>query len=421
MLKIKHVDLKRMFPDISGTGYLTHGFDAYPAKMIPHMARFLIERVSQPGQTILDPFCGSGAVLIESVITGRNAIGVDFNPVAVTLAKGKTTTCDTEILRCQLSEILDRLIKCKNGVSYDFPNIEYWFTPATLRKLGIIRTTLDDYLPRINETYANFWNALALSIVRPSSRADTRGPKPFISKSARAKRGGKHFDPFKLFETEALIWFRKQETYIKQLKDQESHARVSLIQGDSRHLSRVLKRRVVDAIVTSPPYLNAQDYYRSSKLQRFIFGTSNHDDLLKWSRAVIGTDRMVQDEALLDAKLPSQLATRIRSKLMEDRSGQRRNTACVLARYVFDMAEVLQEIRAVLRNGSPCAIVLGYNLVSHIVVPTPELIIELASTHGLDLKFHYSDKIRDRWVPTIRNGHKGVINEEHLLIFNKVS
>jgi DNA modification methylase len=123
MLKIKHVDLKGMFPDIRGTGYLTHGFDAYPAKMIPHMARFLIEKVSEPGQTILDPFCGSGAVLIESAISDRNAIGIDFNPVAIALAKAKSTTCDTEILRCQLSEILGRLLKCTNGQSYDFPNI----------------------------------------------------------------------------------------------------------------------------------------------------------------------------------------------------------------------------------------------------------------------------------------------------------
>ena len=193
------------------------------------------------------------------------------------------------------------------------------------------------------------------------------------------------------------------------------------MEGDSRNLSKVLKKRVVDAIVTSPPYLNAQDYYRSSKLQRFIFGESNHADLVKWSRTVIGTDRIVHDEALLDAKLPSQLATRIRSKLINHQSGKAPNTACIFARYVLDMEQVLREIRSVLRSGSACAIVLGYNLVSHIVVPTPEVIIEIASTQGLNLKSHYSDKIRDRWVPTIRNGHKGVINEEHLLIFNKVS
>ena len=34
---------------------------------------------------------------------------------------------------------------------------------------------------------------------------------------------------------------------------------------------------------------------------------------------------------------------------------------------------------------------------------------------------HYTDIIRDRWVPTIRNGHKGVIDKEHLLIFKKVT
>src|ERR1044072_5128990 len=119
MLRQQHVDLKRMFSDIrASTTYLTHGFDSYPAKMIPHMARFLIKEISKPGETILDPFCGSGAVLLESVLNGRNALGVDSNSMAIALAMAKTTLYDTALLKHQLREIMKRVSRCKE--SFDF-------------------------------------------------------------------------------------------------------------------------------------------------------------------------------------------------------------------------------------------------------------------------------------------------------------
>src|SRR5262245_6289197 len=137
MLRSQHVDLKQMFPEIrTGTRYLTHGFDSYPAKMIPHMARFLIEKVSGRDATILDPFCGSGAVLVVSVLSGRNAIGIDFNSLAIALSTAKTTAYDVSNLKLQLVEILNRVNRCAQSFVFEFPNSDYWFTPATIRKLG---------------------------------------------------------------------------------------------------------------------------------------------------------------------------------------------------------------------------------------------------------------------------------------------
>jgi DNA modification methylase len=419
VLTPKHIDLKHMFPDIPRSTYLTHGFDSYPAKMIPHMARFLIEKVSRPGQTILDPFCGSGAVLIESLISGRNAIGVDLNSLAIILAIAKTTSYDTQILEKQLGEILKRAAKCSRPHQYDFPNSDYWFTPATLRKLGEIKATLDKYLPKIDKDYAFFWKAVAASIVRQCSKADTRGPKPFISKKAREKRSGKHFDPFKLFESEARSWISIEQGYVKKLKEKGADTGIELIQGDSRSLSKLLKNKTIDAVITSPPYLSAQDYYRSSKLQRFILGDATYAELIQWSKRIIGSDRLTANQELLDEQLPCDLAETIKSTLLNQTHKHSKRNARIFAKYVMDMATVLKEIGLILKKGSPCVIVLGYNLISHIVIPTPEVIIQLASKEGLKLKLYYSDKIRDRWVPTIRNGHKGVIDEEHLLVFEK--
>lgn len=412
----KNINLKKIFPKIPRGAYLTHGFDTYPAKMIPHMAKFLINKISKPGQTILDPFCGSGSVLIESSVSGRNSIGVDLNPLAILYTKAKTNIYDTVKLESQLEEIIRKFSRYRNHHKYNFPNANYWFTPATLRKLGVIKKVLDNYLGRIEPDYIHFWRAVKVAIVRECSKADTRGPKPFISKKARKERVGKHFDPFKFFESKARSCIMAQNRYKEKIKESNSKPKTKVIEGDSRNLMHLLSSEKIDAVLTSPPYLNAQDYYRSSKLQLFTLGCLTETDLRHLSKELVGSDRIRIEQELIDTNLPCSLSETIKLNLLK----RNKKSACVFSKYVLDMSKVLGEISYLLKSGSYCAIVSGHNLISGIEIPTPEVIIQLASKQGLQLSVCYIDKIRDRWVPTIRNGHNGVIDDEHLLVFRKI-
>jgi hypothetical protein len=381
------------------------------------MARFLIDRASSPGDTVLDPFCGSGAVLVESMVNDRNAVGVDFNPYAVLLATAKTTAYDDDLLETQLKEILTRLKTRRLADRVDFPNADYWFTPATLHKLGVLRAVLCRYAANLDQNYGSFWTAVAAATVRACSRADTRGPKPFISKKARENRLGRHFDPLGLFEQRATVWITQHRQYVAMLSQGATRRSASVLQGDSRALSCLLKGQAIDAVVTSPPYLNAQDYYRSSKLELFSLGLSSPRALREWSREVIGSDRIASDPRLLNGALPCGLAEEVRAKLADKNA----KSARVFAKYSLDMDLVLGEIWKVLKEGGYCAMASSYNLLSGVVVPTSELVAELASKQGFRLESCYMDRIRDRWVPTQRNGHEGVIREEHLLLFRRAS
>src|SRR3989304_6270267 len=72
-------------------GGLTHGFHASPARMHPLTARrALVALGVKPGATVLDPFCGSGTVLVEAFRAGARAIGVDASPLAVEIAFART-------------------------------------------------------------------------------------------------------------------------------------------------------------------------------------------------------------------------------------------------------------------------------------------------------------------------------------------
>ena len=65
------------------TKYMTHGLHAYPARMIPQIAQRLIHRYSEAGNTVWDPFCGSGSSLVESMLADRESVGTDLNPFAI--------------------------------------------------------------------------------------------------------------------------------------------------------------------------------------------------------------------------------------------------------------------------------------------------------------------------------------------------
>jgi 16S rRNA G966 N2-methylase RsmD len=75
---------------------LTHGFHSYAGRMHPSTARAAISIFSHPGQDVLDPFCGSGTVLVESMAAGRKAMGSDASPLAVIIAMVRSTTLGPE-------------------------------------------------------------------------------------------------------------------------------------------------------------------------------------------------------------------------------------------------------------------------------------------------------------------------------------
>ena len=78
--------------------YLTHGVHKFPAKFFPELPRYLISKYSKLGDVVLDPMCGSGTTLLESILQNRHAIGVDIDPIAKMISRVKTTPIETSLL-----------------------------------------------------------------------------------------------------------------------------------------------------------------------------------------------------------------------------------------------------------------------------------------------------------------------------------
>jgi len=124
------------------TKQYTHGFHTYPATFIPQIARKLISVFSTEGDTVCDIFCGSGTTLIESSLLDRNAIGIELNPLAVLIAKVKTTPVEPAILKSDLIEILS----CYNDIEPqncpDVTNAEFWYPQGVIEQLSKLKQSI---------------------------------------------------------------------------------------------------------------------------------------------------------------------------------------------------------------------------------------------------------------------------------------
>ena len=69
---------------------LTHSYYNYPARFSPYFVREAIQSFSEPGDIVLDPFCGGGTTLVEAMALGRQAVGIDISSLSTFVSKTKT-------------------------------------------------------------------------------------------------------------------------------------------------------------------------------------------------------------------------------------------------------------------------------------------------------------------------------------------
>ena len=136
------------------TATFTHGIHAFAAKFPPQLPAVFIERLTAPGDVVLDPMMGSGTTLIESAIRGRRAIGLDLDPLSIKQCKAKTTPIDDVDLLNRLSdgivasaydilatpELEDRLSGRFDKATKDF--VDYWFAERTQRELEALLSSI---------------------------------------------------------------------------------------------------------------------------------------------------------------------------------------------------------------------------------------------------------------------------------------
>ena len=332
---------------------LTHGLHPYPAKFIPHIPRRLIELFSRPGDTVLDPMCGSGTAVVEAAVGGRVGIGVDLNPVACLAARAKTTLLteddERELARLRARLVaLERVATSPAGLSPagldgladpvvlpDFPNRDHWFD----RHVSVELAACLAELRRLDGTGARVvaccgFSAAIVAVSRQESETRWVARPARTPPGAVARRLTNHLDA----AVTALWAYAAAAT-----------TPATILRADARRLP--LPAESVDLVVTSPPYANSHDYYLYNKLRMFWLGY----DVGPVQSAEFGS----------------------RNKHSDLKLG--------IEHYLLSMRSVLAEIRRVLRRNGTAAIVVGDAVIRGTFYDMAEALTPAAAESGLTL------------------------------------
>ncbi len=384
--------------------------DRYPAKMVSKLADRLIQKYAQGAKRILDPFCGSGAVLVAAQRQGLDVSGIDVNPVAALLCRVKLNSFDVSKAKELAAKWIRMAQTTDQTLPIDWDGKRYWFTPRVIFKFERLRF-IGQRL-QLSENDEGIVLLLCYSLaVRLCSRADQRSPKPFISKRAKESRKGRHFDPYR-----TIIDLLKELSELYGNKVQVSTACFFL--ADLLRDTEIVRRTgKYTHVITSPPYINAQDYFRNFKLELYLL-----EGILPFStedlrERFIGTERGNLLRGISSEMLASNIDAVPQLKALERVDAR---LAAVVHRYFHDMARAFDILRDCLESRGNLVLVCGDNLVGGIRIPTWRVLQCLLEERDFCLFDRFKDPIGDRLLAPKRSGHKGLIKEEVVSAYRRI-
>jgi SAM-dependent methyltransferase len=418
------------------TDKLNHNVFRYPAKFHPPIARKLLELVTNEGQTVLDPFCGSGTLLVEAATLGRNSVGTDVDPLAVFVSRAKTELSDVAViaaaaetcaawLECRRSEdevrwgaftgdIEESDFEIGKAVLYawipDIPNMMHWFRRRVILQLADIRR----YVVEHHEGEARrFLELCFASIIRNSSNAD---PVPVsgleVTSHMLAKEAeGRAVDPWRLMSRALAKSLSATKAFIEARRP---HSTAEVHQADARELDVAVTGQVA-AVVTSPPYLTAVDYYRRHTLEMYWLGlTDQRSERLALMARYIGRDRVGGNhfaEKTADARLVADLWMTRFPDIKPERERAFRH-------YCDGMSRSLARMLDVVVPGGPIMIVAGDVRFCGVQVSMLELMKDLAGKR-LVVSDHFWYPIVNRYMSYSRRNEANIA-ADHVLVFRGV-
>lgn len=376
------------------TTYISHGYHRYPAKFIPQLARRLIKEYTRPGDLICDPFMGSGTALIEAIISGRRALGVDINPVAWLISKVKTTPLKPSKLEKEFALLVHRLNLCqlplfnlKEGeaepIIPSHERIDYWFPEDVKLTLGKILASINTMQ---DEDFRHFFLCGFSHILKNCSIWLMRSTKP----TRDFEKVIPH--PIRTFITHIEGMIRKNQEFWQLI---DSHNECIVECADARSLPT--GDVSVNLIVTSPPYVTSYEYADIHQLTVLWLGYTS--DLKEFRQKFIGTTRPAGKNIIIDSRIGEDTIAAFEKKSRRKAEG--------VATYFSEMRECFQEMWRVLKPGGKACIVIGNTSYKGVEVLNAEIFVEQMIGLGFGLSKVIKRKIPSKILPQFRDPETG--------------
>lgn len=377
----------------------THGLHTYPAMFIPQVARRLLLTYSKRGDLICDIFCGSGTALTESRLLSRDSYGIDLNPLAIFLAKVKTTPINPKVLSREYIKLLTRIDKIKNAEAKKprFKNLEFWFKDKVIIELAKIKKAIKEIK---NKNIQNFFLVAFSETVRKSSNT-----KNGEFKLVRIKK-----ELLENYNPNVLeIFRRKTETNIKGMeefyRDVDKKSWTKIIYGDSSK-NNGIKNNSIDFIITSPPYGDSRTTVAYGQFSRL---SAQWMDIFDDPNNASGVDNELLGGKATKDLIHSLSSDYLLESLNKIAKKDKKRAKDVLSFYL-GLNDCLTRAYKMLKPKKYFCVVIGNRLVKQVRIPTDFIITELAQKVGFTCEDIFVRNIPGKRMPT-KNSPTNIVGE----------
>jgi methylase of polypeptide subunit release factors len=247
-----------------------HQLAPYIGKLKPVIARQLIRQFTAPGDVVLDCFSGSGTIPLEALLLGRRVFAFDVNPYAVTLTRAKLEAPAS--LGAAHQQLMQRLRAAHVRPRYADDEVPGWvqkfFHPETLQ--NALRFA-DECLERDDQ----FLLACLLSILHHQRPGFLSYPSSHLVPYLRDRKFPRSEYPE--MYAERTLTPRLAAKLRRMFRNDRIVDRAGVLQVGQVSVADLELDCTVDAIVTSPPYMNALDYVRDNRLRMWFLDRNTVD------------------------------------------------------------------------------------------------------------------------------------------------
>ncbi len=392
-----------------------HRWFTYPAGFSYKAVEHSIERFDiAPGQTIYDPFMGSGTTNLTAKTLGIHSFGVEAHPFVYRITQAKM---NWEVER---GHVLDFL----KTVRLELPNLALSYQPTavkaefpelilkcyqinTLADLLALRTLVTEC--KMSDELREFFFVVVTALLREVSTAATGWP--YIAPN---KQKVTSLDKDVL--TEFCNLARRMISDVEEIKvwsnGRYQHTTHTLINGDSRNTTGQIPDESVDHVFTSPPYLNNFDYADRTRLELYFWGEAKtwgditrdvRDKLMTSATTQIArSDSKYEISAELQADCPEvaefvdTAVTELASRRLH--KGGKKSYDLMVAGYFNDIHQIVRDVYRVLKPNTKALFVLGDSAPYGVHIPTDKLIGDIGLGVGFsDYEIEVLRTRGDKW------------------------
>ncbi len=392
--------------------YGTHGIHEYRGKFFPQLVRALINIAKVPdGGIVADPMSGSGTTAVEAVLAGCHGLGLDMNPLSVLISQTKCDLLSVEpqVIIQAYQDIQEKLLGSKTAhflakLNYfstlkaaDQKYLSSWFSETILAELDVIANVIQyfEYKPVRNLMHVSLSN-----IIRKVSwqKDDDLRVRKEINDNAEIR-------PIEEFLTELERSVKNVVSFLYQNQG-ASLGTFDIQTGDAREITTNWHEWLgkVDVVITSPPYATALPYLDTDRLSLYYLGLLSRSEHRQRDLEMIGNRevtekkrqaywQLFQNQKAILPQSVVELIEKVEQLNSNTEVGfRRRNLAALLAKYFFDMREVLNGIFQVLKPGASAYVVIGNNHTiaggERVEIETANFLVDIAEAVGLESGEH---------------------------------